>query len=34
MLIKQEADDHYNSHIEQWTSRKYTVRERRVMLTY
>jgi hypothetical protein len=34
MLIKQEADDHYNTHIEQWTNGKYTVGERRVMLTH
>jgi hypothetical protein len=34
MFIKQETDDHYNTYIEQWTNRKYTVRERRVMFTY
>ena len=34
MLIKQEADDHYDTHIEQWTNGKYTVGERRVMLTH
>lgn len=33
MLIKQEADDHYDSHLQQWTEGKYTVGERRVMLT-
>jgi hypothetical protein len=34
MLIKQEADDHYDTYIEQWTNRKYTVGERRIMLTH
>ena len=34
MLIKQEVDDHYNTYIKQWTNGKYTVIERRVMLTH
>jgi hypothetical protein len=34
MLIAQEADDHYDAHIEQWTAGKYTVGERRIMLTH
>jgi hypothetical protein len=34
MLIKEEADDHYDNHIEQWTAGKYTVGERRIMLTH
>lgn len=34
MLIKQEANDHYNAHIQQQTDGKYTIRERRVMLTH
>ncbi|OBT71594.1 hypothetical protein VF21_09541 [Pseudogymnoascus sp. 05NY08] len=34
MLIKQEADDHYDAHIQQWTDGKYTIGERRVMLTH
>ena len=33
MLIKQEANDHYDAHIQQWTDGKYTIGERRVMLT-
>jgi hypothetical protein len=34
MLIKQEADDHYDTYIKQWTNRKYTVKEQRIMLTH
>jgi hypothetical protein len=34
ILIKQEADDHYDTHIKQWTNGKYTVGERRIMLTH
>jgi hypothetical protein len=34
MLIKQEADDHYDTHIEQWTNGKYTVGERGIILTH
>ena len=34
MLIKQKADNYYNTYIEQWTNGKYTVGERRVMLTH
>jgi hypothetical protein len=34
MLIKQEADNHYNTHIKQWTNRNNTIRKWRIMLTY
>ncbi len=34
MLIKQKADNYYNAYIKQQTNRKYTIRKRKIMLTY
>jgi hypothetical protein len=33
-LIKEEHDDHYNQHIDEWEVGKFPIGERRVLLTY
>jgi hypothetical protein len=33
-LIKEEHDDHYNLHVEEWEVEKFNVREHKVLLTH
>jgi hypothetical protein len=33
-LIKEEQDNHYDQHIEQWQQEKYNIGERRILLTH
>jgi len=33
-LIKEEQDDHYDRHIEEWQQEKYNIGERRILLTH
>jgi hypothetical protein len=33
-LIKEEQDNHYDQHIEDWQKEKYNIGERRILLTH